>query len=282
MPGVPRTAVAPDPAKVATGTAEPAAALWQRWCKQRDQAARGELIELYMPHARTVAASVYALRTHNEIEFNEYLQLACVGLIEAVDRYDPALGAQFKTYASHRMRGATLDGLERLTEKNQQIAVNMRLRRERFADIKAMAKEKSAVARKRERQTPRVIENALFSYLAEAGIGIALAVMLDGTGMLQPDESDDLNERAQLPAPDVAYFRKSETRRLREILRELIDRLPEEERRVVRYHYEQEIPFDQISTMLAVSRGRVSQLHQRALANLRKAMGRGPPCDVSL
>lgn len=101
--------------------------LWNSWRKDGDEDARGQLLSLHLPYARVVAASYYAKRLHDEIEFGDYLQLASLGLIEAVGRFDPEYGVQFRTFAARRMHGSILDGIEHLTEKQQQIAAKQRL-----------------------------------------------------------------------------------------------------------------------------------------------------------
>src|SRR5215217_267187 len=95
--------------------------LWQRWRESHDGEAREALLTLHMPYARTIAAVLYGKRVNDGVEFGDYHQLAAVGLLEAMDRFDPARGVQFRTFASRRMQGAVLSGLERLTEKQQQI-----------------------------------------------------------------------------------------------------------------------------------------------------------------
>jgi RNA polymerase sigma factor for flagellar operon FliA len=273
-----RTAVESPPARpgdAPSGDAE--ARLWHSWRGHADAEARQALISHHQPYARLMAAVLYRGRITNEIEFDEYLQLASLGLIEAVDRYDPAQGAQFKTYAAHRIRGTILSGLEQLSEKNQQIAFHKRLRSDRLQALKADAAEATGLKALNPRGTSAKQQQALLAYLAEVGIGLALSVMLEGTGMIAADAS----EPEPLPvSPDVSYFKKAETRQLQSLLRELIARLPEPERKVIRAHYQQEIPFDEISTALGVSRSRTAQLHRQALASLRKAMAQGPPIDV--
>ena len=86
-------------------------ALWQRWRGDRDEQARQRLLDLHLPYARVVAASYYAKRFHDEIEFGDYLQLASLGLVEALGRFDPGFGVQFRTFAARRMHGAILDSL---------------------------------------------------------------------------------------------------------------------------------------------------------------------------
>ena len=88
-------------------------ALWRRWRESADPAARALIIERYQPFAKAIASAVFGRRGRSEVEYEDYLQFALVGLLQAVDRYDPDRGAQFKTYAGPRIRGAILTGLER-------------------------------------------------------------------------------------------------------------------------------------------------------------------------
>lgn len=129
-----------DPPANAGGEQAAEVGLWRRYRETGAQAERDALIYHYLPHAQVVAATYYGRRTHDVIEFEEYLQFARVGLVESVDRYTDDRGAQFKTFASRRMHGAILNGLECLTEKQQQIALRMRLRKERLNEVKAAAR----------------------------------------------------------------------------------------------------------------------------------------------
>lgn len=230
--------------------------LWQRLRAAGDEDARRQLLTLHLPYARVVAATYYARRYHDEIEFGDYLQYASVGLLEALDRFDPARGAQFRTFAARRMHGAILNGIERLTEKQQQIAARQRLKADRTESVRMLAEAAGSSA-------PRTPEQ-LFRYVAEAGIGLALAWLLDGTGMM------DDPQRAE----DLPFYRSTELRQLRQRLLQLVEQLPEQERVVVRSHYLQEMRFDEIAQMLHLTKGRISQIHKQALLRLR--VGAGP------
>lgn len=264
----------------AAGSSELEDILWRCWREAGDEAARTQLIEQHLPYARMMAATVYGRRTHNDIEFSDYLQLARIGLIEAVDRFDPAQGAQFKTFAAKRVQGAILNGLPRLTEKNQQISTMMRLRQERVEAVKEAASEETtsdSESTPGESAPPRDADK-LFRYLAEVGIGIALGVLLEDTGMVDAEAfgSDDHS-----PSPEISYFRKSEINQLRTVLRGLVDQLNDRQKTVIRYHYLQEISFSEIAASMNLTRGRVSQLHREGLSRLRELLGKDARCDVS-
>lgn len=304
LPKAPMTPLAPLPRQetAAGGTAaheepnellkEPdlSAPLWARWRTAGDESAREALIRHYLPYARMMAAGLYGRRSHNDVEFEDYLQLARVGLIEAVDRFDPAKGNQFNSFASKRVHGAILNGLVRLTEKNQQISVLMRLRQERLASIKeaaahdeADATAESDAANSSPRPDAATARSAdkLFKYLAEVGIGIALGILLEDTGMVDA-EAFDGEEVAHAPSPEVSYFRRTEIVQLGTLLRSLMDRLSDHQKTVIRYHYLQEVPFDEIASRMGLTRGRISQLHRQGLLRLRELLGKDARLDVSL
>jgi RNA polymerase sigma factor for flagellar operon FliA len=259
-------------------------ALWQRWRLERDPAARECLTSHFLSHARMIAAVSYARRTHDDIHFDEYLQLASIGLIEAVDRFDPALGVQFKTYATKRIQGAILSGLERLTEKNQQIAALKRLRQERLDSLKErrnLGEAENAGVGSDLKMDPANIQSQkdLFSYLAEISVALALGVLLEGSGMVHIASSE---EQASDVTPEVSYFRKTEMIQLGNMLRDLMDHLTPQEQTVIRCHYFQELPFEEIATMFAMSKSRVSQLHRLGLKKLRERLACRTSCDISL
>ncbi len=256
---------------------------WSRWRNSADTAAREQLICHYLFYARTVAATYYKRRTHDDIEFDEYLQLASVGLVEATERFDPAQGVQFKTFAARRMHGAILTGLERLTEKNQQIAVKKSLQQERLSALKNEAKSQGDspdIGLKLDvKSTNKAAQDALFRYLAEVGIGLALGVLLDGTGMI---ERQDSTLTAPEACADVSYFRQTELKNLQARVRDVVARLSSQEKTVIQYHYQQEISFDEVARMMNVTKGRISQIHRQALMHLRELLTQGPHCNRAL
>lgn len=243
------------------------ALLWQLYRENGDGGAREQLLTRHMPYARVVAMAYYARRFHDEIEFGDYLQYASVGLLEAMERYEPGRGAQFRTFAARRMHGAILNGLEKLTEKQQQIAARQRIRAERVQAVKELASEEAGL---NGGASPKGTEQ-LFRFVSEVGLGLALAWMLEGTSMVEEPERMEA----------VPFYRDVEIRQLRERLVRAVDSLPPQDRLVIRSHYMQEIPFEEVAAMLNVTRGRVSQIHRQALLRLRTAVGADAGLDVS-
>jgi RNA polymerase sigma factor for flagellar operon FliA len=191
------------------------------------------------------AAKLFANRQIKEIEFEEFKQYALVGLIEAIDRYDAASDASFRTYASHRIKGAILDGIEKYCEKQQQISLRSRLRKERIQSMLRTASETQEVT---------------FDSLVEVSIGIAIGYMLEDSGMYQQEET----------AYEHNVYKSRELADLVRAMKDLVSKLPEQEEAIIKLHYFQHVQFDQIAESMQMTKGRVSQIHQRALRRLQE------------
>lgn len=219
-------------------------ALWERFSQERAPVDRDALIERYTSFANMLAASLYSKRQVDEIEFDEFRQYALVGLIESIDRYEPFGKASFQTYASHRIKGSILSGVEKYCERQQQIATRSRLRKER---VQSMLHEASE-------------EELTFDSLVEVAIGIAVGYMLEDSGMYQAEEA----------AYEQNVYRSRELKDLVRVMKELIATLPEQEQMVIKGHYYQHFRFEQIAESMQLTKGRISQIHHQALRRLQE------------
>jgi RNA polymerase sigma factor FliA len=195
--------------------------------------------------ARSIARSLYVVRTSNDVEYQDYLHYAFAGLLEATDRYDESAGASFKTFASYRIRGSVLNGIGKFSEYREQSAFRSRLRKER---LQALSKELYSTSR-----------DSLFEEMVELTLGLAIGLMLEGaSGIKQETESD--NDQLQ---------QKYMANKTKEWLLKHVDGLPYNERTVVQLHYFYHAAFVDIAATLSISKGRVSQIHNSAIKRLK-------------
>jgi RNA polymerase sigma factor for flagellar operon FliA len=226
--------------------------LWERLVRERDAATRNALIEMHLPLCRTIAASLYARRGGLEVEFLDYMQLATLGLIEAVDRFDPALGFKFATFASPRIRGSILNNLEPMSERYTQVSLRKRIQAEW---LESLNPPDPAGGKRRKRD--------LLSSLADLTIGLALCHLLEGSGMLAGEDGERSYRQE--------FYDNQAKRQLTEALAKLVRALPDQERRVIQYHYYHGLDFTEIAGLLELSKGRISQIHRQALQLVREA-----------
>lgn len=228
------------------------------WASARagEDAARARLIEAYLPFARILAARLYAARIDYDVEFDDYLQYATVGLIESVDRFDPGFGVLFKTFAAHRIQGAVSNGLEQSSEKRVQVSTRKRLLAERRDAAAAVLGGDAA---------------DLFQQLADVAVGLALGYVLENPAEERLADADDTPQG----------YGALEMAQLRSRLESLVSALPQRERLVIKYHYLNHTPFNVIADTMGLTKGRISQIHRNALDLLRKAMRSVQACDVA-
>jgi RNA polymerase sigma factor for flagellar operon FliA len=224
------------------------AELWRQFCSRRDPETRRTLIQHYLHLARRIAGSIYAQRYTEVVEFEDCLQYARVGLIEAIDRFDPSQNVQFATFATYRIRGSILNGLEHASERAAQHKQRRRVRlSERVASIRTDDSRSSG--------------SDPFADMVDVTLALALGYILEDSGMWRSPHED----------ADTDPYRSLELGRLRERFALIVQALPEREQLIVRWHYFEHMEFGMIGEMLGLSKGRISQLHARALRLVRDA-----------
>lgn len=247
-----------DPAAMEAAAAEERA-LWAEFVRSRDGDLRTRLIERHLPLARMLAAKLFSGRRVQQSEFDDYLHYAALGLIEAVDKFDPSHNVLFRTFAAHRIRGSVLNNVERLSERDEQLALKSRLRKQRLESLN-------------EGRKPGDKTSELFEHMAEVAVGLALGYMLEGSGMYASPEDSH--------AEDV--YAGQEMKQLRETVNAIIEVLPERERSVIKYHYYHGLGVTEIGDILGLTKGRISQIHREALRNLRELYASAANLNVRL
>lgn len=218
--------------------------LWRRFRYEDDWRCRERLFDRYFALARAIAGRLFRQRAAQRIERGDFDQFACEGLLHALDRYDPLRGVPFSAYARRRIIGNVAGGIASMSEVATQISHRHRIEQERLRSLTRTDADPLAT-------------------LAELAVGLALGLMLDGTGLFTRDDAPD-------PAPsayDSLAWRESQALLVAEI-----GKLPENEACVIRQHYDHGLPFAQVATLMGLSRGRVSQLHRAALERMRRRM----------
>ncbi|HEY5723952.1 MAG TPA: sigma-70 family RNA polymerase sigma factor [Allosphingosinicella sp.] len=226
-------------------------ALWRAVPGKDGAAARQKLFSIHLPFARRIASRHFLDRTSGDLEFADLFQLACAGLLEAIDLFDPGRGVPFRGYAARRIGGSVIDGIARTSEVREQISFRNRVRRERLRSLAP------------DRDPDHMDAGRAVAALAEIAVGMALGFMLEGTGLYLPENAPDSRSNAY------------ESLAWKELVGRVgaeVGRLPKREQDVIRHHYAEGLCFDRIGSLLGLSRSRVSQLHGSALALIRKRL----------
>ena len=213
-----------------------------------DELARRYLVRV-IAHAKRLAR-----RLPPHIALNDLISAGLLGVVEGFLRFDPDRAETLDAYLDHRIRGALLDELRRadpLTRAQRGFARQLG-RATRMASNDAGGASDESLA------------NALGLSLAELRTRVSqvsVAMAIHGTGCTERVEDEAV-------APDHEVSSRQERR----LLASATGALPPREREVLRLYYEEGQTFREIGGQLGVSESRVSQLHTRAIHNLRAVL----------
>ncbi|MGZ5309633.1 MAG: RNA polymerase sigma factor WhiG [Solirubrobacterales bacterium] len=242
--------------------------LWRRYKGKEDQSARERLVVAYSPLVKYVAGRTGSgLPSH--VDDADLISYGMVGLIEAMERYDPARGVRFETFAMPRIRGAIIDELRSLDWVPR--SVRSRAREIELANSK-LENQLGRVPTDAELATKLNMEDdELQEVLMQISDSSILA--LEELWMV-PDASGDrvslLDTIHDPNAPDPqAALDKVD---IRETLVEAIETLPERETLVVALYYFEGLTLREIGEVLGVTESRASQLHSKAVLRLRSRL----------
>jgi len=227
-------------------------------------AARDELIRQYTPLIKYIASRI-AMRLPPNVALDDLISAGVIGLIDAIEKYDPNRNTQFKTYAEFRIKGAILDELRSLDWVPRSV-------RKKFHRIEAayakLQKESGQPAKDEEVAAELGVDMEEFHRLLEASRNVSL-LSLDGAGSFAANLSrDDVIEvvagaKNEDPAEALGLSE------LRDEVAKAIDSLPSKERYVVSLYYYEELTMKEIGEVMGYTESRISQMHTKAMFRLR-------------
>lgn len=242
-------------------------ALLRRYAETRDPVLREALVERYLPLARH-AVGRFGRRQES---FDDLLQVASVGLLKAIDRFDPSNGAAFSSYALPTMLG--------------EVRRHFRDHSWTVRPPRDLQEQALAVSRTADRLTaqhgtpPSVGEIAAATGLTEEDV-LEARMALDGRSYtsLTPvgidDDGQDRDRAAErrLAVTDAGYARAEDRRFLGDLTR----RLPPRDREIVRLRFAEDLTQAEIGQRVGLSQMHVSRILRDALAAMRAAAAEGP------
>lgn len=236
--------------------------LWRQYKSGGDQYAREQLITSYAYLAKYVvdrlSFTVVGAASHDDL-----IGHAVVGLIEAVEGFEPERGLKFETFAIPRVRGAVIDALRNLDWAPRSV-------RKDESDLRRVCAE--AEAELGRPPTDEELADRLGIEVTQLEEKLAL---VGRSSLLSLDET--LSAGIEIGSPDASsddpYVAAQKAERAR-LLAEAIDQLPERERVVVSLYYADGLTLKEIAEVLGVTESRVCQLHAKATLRLNGKLAR--------
>lgn len=228
-----------------------------------DPKVKDEIIVEYAPLIKYIAQKI-ASRLPANIELDDLISCGVIGLMDAIDKFDPTRDNKFKTYAEFRIRGAILDELRAQDWVPRSI-----------------------------REKAKLIDKAYSKLEAELGRPATDEEMCEELQMSQEEFHDMLNKSKSvsiLNIDDSATFNRGDKKTMagitddskhvnpfsavanknfRDKIKEGISQLPEKQRLVLSLYYYEDLNLKEIGQVLDVTESRVSQLHTQAVTKLK-------------
>jgi RNA polymerase sigma factor for flagellar operon FliA len=232
-------------------------------------AERESLIVETLPLIKHIAHRV-ATRLPTNIEMRDLINAGVLGLLDAIDKFEPERGVKFKTYAEVRIRGAILDSLRNLDWAPRSLRKKSKDLERTYADL-SQKLGRPATDEEVSEALGENIEN--YHALVDQLHGLTLGSF---ENLSDSEDSDNYINYYPDDGTNDPYV-KFESNELTSLLAEAIDELPEKERLVLSLYYYEEFTMKEIGTLLGVNESRVSQLHTKATLKLRSKLGKALP-----
>lgn len=238
--------------------------LWHKYKENTTNKKLREKLILNYIHLVKYVVGRLVISLPASINHDDLMGYGIEGLIEAVDRFDPARGLKFETYAITRIRGSIIDSLR----SQDWVPRGVRKRTKNLQE--AVTKLEQELGRP-------PTEDELGTELGISKVKLAQLVSESNNLMLSLDESKektasaggmsliDTIEDKDSPDPQSEY----EAIELKHNLSKAIASLPEREKMVIALYYHENMTLKEIGQVISVSESRVCQLHAQAVMRLR-------------
>lgn len=235
-----------------------------RYKVQEDAEERERLILEHLPQVRLIARRIHE-RLPDSVNLEDLISAGTLGLIAAIDRFDPKHNVKLRTYAEYKIRGAILDSLRGLDWAPRQ-------QRKRSKQIESAI---SAAEQKLHRLPDEEEIAAELNVPIEEYHEWLVDIRGVNLGSLEHTSTDDSGRDLLKFISDTDEQWPSvilERQELQRLLADAIERMPQMERTVLSLYYHEELTLREISRVVKLHESRVSQLKSQAILRLRTYM----------
>lgn len=239
---------------------------WQRYRDSRQTELRNQLVLHYLWLVRHIAGRL-AVRLPPGVSAEDLENCGIIGLIEAVEKFDPDLGKDFAAYAYARVRGAMLDEMRRMSWLPRSAWQKLNRWQERKQQLMQEEGASFSETEMASRLHISAEEYRRLQALQEQSCLVSLdepVVSADGSQL----HLGELLAAEEETGPLASLLARVETRELAQAIGEL----PEKDQLLLSLYYQQKLTLKEVGAVLGISESRVCQLHGRAIRRLRQIL----------
>ncbi|MDA8276414.1 MAG: RNA polymerase sigma factor WhiG [Actinomycetota bacterium] len=241
--------------------------LWAEYKQTGERALRDQLIVHYAPVVKYVAGRV-SVGLPRHVDESDLASYGIIGLIDAIERFDPVRNVKFETYAIPRIKGAIIDELRSIDWVPRSVRAKARSVEQSYAKLEATL-----------HRTPTDAEVAADLDMTDAEFQNVLR-QISFVGVVALDEvfrGGDRSDRStlgdNLPDTGAGPMATFEVKETKEALVHAIAQMGEREKTVLTLYYYEGLTLAEIGQVLGVTESRVCQIHTKAVLQLRAKLG---------
>ncbi len=234
--------------------------------QQETSGNREEMITRYLPLIKKLAGKL-SIALPPSLDEEDLVGSGVIGLLEALDRFEPSRGVQFSTYATWRIKGAMIDEIRKTSPAPRSF----------FSQYRQVHQAEEELRQSLNREPSREeIAGVLGWSVAQveqvwANYNLMSVVSLEKM-IMTGDGDESLRLEGIIAAPEQTPEEILTDKEQIEILAGALDTLPEREKLMLALFYHEELSKKEIAGLMKVSAARISQIHARAIERLRKVM----------
>ncbi len=227
--------------------------------------------QIVLEHAPLIRYIVnrIAVRLPSHIDLDDLHNTGVIGLMDAIDKYDPDKNCKFKTYAEFRIKGAILDQLRSLDWVPRSVRQKSRRLERAYGEVEQRL---GRSASEEEVADSLGLQIDKFHELLNQVRGISLVNLEEIRGSSPDGDRNgsfaDIVEDVHSENP----FASLKLQEMKEIIGDTISTLPEKERLVVSLYYYEDLNMKEIGGILGITESRVCQIHTKAVLRLRSKL----------
>ena len=236
---------------------------WNKYQATRDSGIREQMLIRYLPLVKQIAGRML-ITLPKSVSLDELVSSGIMGLISAVEHYDPTMGFKFETYAGSRIKGSIYDGLREVDWVPR--SIRQKARRLEKA-MESLYKELGRVPEDQE-MADKLELSVEDYYVMLNKVSVTSLLSLDEVFVNSKGDSAALSDFIE--DKEMKNIHKvMEMKELKKITIDTLKELPEQEKLVMALYYYEEMTLKEIGMVMDISESRVSQIHTKAIIHLR-------------
>jgi len=228
----------------------------------KQEAQRERIIREFAPVIKAMAHRL-AFRLPAHLDADDLISVGVIGLMDAMDKYDPSREAKFKTYAEFRIRGAMLDEIRSMDWIPRSVHERIGLLQRTHTNL--LKKHGRPPTDEEVAAALNMSMEELDEFLSRSQGAVLLSIQ--DLGVQENDGNGILRMLVDTHHPDPLSTVVNDN--IREVLGKAINQLPEKERVVLSFYYYEELTMKEIGSLLKVTESRVCQIHAKAILHLK-------------